>query len=246
MEPREYELMYRVERRHWWYLGMETVTRAVLNRWYRPGANLRILDAGCGTGAAMTTYLSDYGTVTGFDLSELALGFCVLRKARRLARASVSRLPFAPESFDLLTSFEVLYERGVVDDSSAVREFFRVLTRGGRLLLRLPAYEWLRGRHDEVVHTARRYTARRVGALLQENGFRVEHISYTNTFLFPLALIKRAAERLGPSQRNASDLTLKMGPLNGLFRSVLAAEALLVAYAGLPFGLSVIAVGKKA
>lgn len=245
LKPEEYEIMYRVELRHWWYLGMATITQMLLNRWYPLHTNLRILDAGCGTGAAMTTYLTEYGDVTGFDLSDLALGFSRARGAEKLARASAVDLPFVGESFDLVTSFEVLYERAVSSDARALQEFCRVLARGGRLLLRLPAYDWLRGRHDEAVHTARRYTSGQIATLLRENGFVIEHLSYVNMFLFPLALIKRLTERIAPTEDNGSDLTLNPGPLNGLFRAVLALEAPLVTRSSLPFGLSVIAVAQK-
>ena len=50
MRLSEYELMYQLEDRLWWYRGMRAITTAMLDRYYpRPG-RLRILDAGCGTG----------------------------------------------------------------------------------------------------------------------------------------------------------------------------------------------------
>jgi hypothetical protein len=39
-----------------------------------------------------------------------------------------------------------------------------VLRPGGRLLIRLPAYEFLRSKHDRAVHTRRRYDPRGAGA----------------------------------------------------------------------------------
>ncbi len=48
MDPVEYERMYQVEQSHWWYLGMQTITRAMLDR-YVNGSDAQILDAGCGT-----------------------------------------------------------------------------------------------------------------------------------------------------------------------------------------------------
>lgn len=223
---------------------MEAITRAVLQKWV-PFPTSRILDAGCGTGAAMTSYLAEYGTVTGVDLYAEALRFCRKRNAVRLARASVLKLPFASSSFDLVTSFDVLYERAVTDESSALSEFFRILTPNGRVLLRLPAYDWLRGQHDTLIHTNRRYTKKLVAELLEHSGFVVEHLSHANTLLFPVAVIKRLSERIFPPKDERSDLTLNPGIFNDLLKYVLASESSFVARASLPYGLSVIAVARK-
>ncbi len=193
----------------------------------------------------MTTYLADYGKVTGIDISPLALHFCRKRDAERSACASVLDLPLATASFDLITSFDVLYERAVSNELKALREFLRVLVPNGRLLLRLPAYDWLRGRHDEQVHTNRRYTKSSVRRLLEQSGFTVEHISYANMILFPLALVKRLSERISPRGKVASDLTIPIGAFNKLFGRILASEAVFISRMSLPYGLSVIAVARK-
>lgn len=224
---------------------MEAITRAMLARWYRIPSRLFILDAGCGTGAAASTFLADYGTVTGIDIHPLALKFSRKRNLSRLACASVSALPFDSSQFDLVTSFDVLYERAVADDLAALREFVRVLVPGGRVFLRLPAYDWLRGQHDKVVHTNKRYTANRVEHLLAESGLSVERVSFANMFLFPVALLKRLGERLFPIGEENSDLDLNIGLLNGILLKILSSEAPLVVARGLPFGLSVVAVARK-
>jgi ubiquinone/menaquinone biosynthesis C-methylase UbiE len=244
LNPDEYELMYQVEDRHWWYQGMESITRALLQRWVT-FPTPRILDAGCGTGAAMTGYLAEYGTVTGVDLYSQALEFCRKRNAARLTRGSVLQLPFASGSFDLVTSFDVLYERAVSNERAALNQFFRVLSPNGRLLLRLPAYDWLRGQHDKNVHTNRRYTKRLVKELLEQSGFIVEHVSYANMLLFPLAVIKRFGETLLPPGNQRSDLTLDPGIFNNLLKFILAGEAPFIAHARLPYGLSVVAIARK-
>jgi SAM-dependent methyltransferase len=245
MDPEEYARMYRAEDGHWWYRGMASITRAVLDRRYARDGSLRILDAGCGTGAAAVSYLAEYGRVWGMDIHAGALRFCRRRGGGRWARASVLHLPCPEGFFHLVTCFDVLYERAVPSELDALCEFRRVLTAGGRLLLRLPAYEWMRRSHDTVVHTRRRYTRREVGGFLRRSGFIVERLSYANMILLPAAASKKIAERLFPAPRPQSDLALNPGMFNGLLCNLLSFEAPWVANAGLPLGLSVIAVGRK-
>jgi SAM-dependent methyltransferase len=245
MEPSEYRTIYAVEDRHWWYVGMRRITLALLDEVYGGRDDLRILDAGSGTGAAMR-YLSRFGQVTGVDVSPLALDFCRARGLERLSQASVTALPFAAARFDLVTSFDVLYHRAVGDYRAALREFHRVLRPGGRVLLRLPAYDRLRGRHDAVIHTARRFNAGGLSESLRETGFAIERITYANTVLFPLALGKRLLEPLlPPGDPGRSDVAPNPPWLDGALSAVLSAEARWLRRRDLPFGLTVVALGKK-
>lgn len=193
----------------------------------------------------MSTLLADYGQVMGIDIHPLALQYCRMRGVSRIACASVLDLPFASAQFDLVTSLDVLYEKAVDSDLDALREFVRVLIPGGRIFLRLPAYDWLRGRHDEMVHTKKRYTAKQVASLLAESGLVAEHVSFANMFLFPLALVKRIAESLFGSRGAHSDLNASAGLFDAMFEKILMSEATLIARNSLPFGLSVVAVGRK-
>ena len=244
MNREEYEVMYQVEDHHWWYLGMERITRSLLEQAIGQHPSIRILDAGCGTGAVMV-YLAKYGQVTGFDFSAEALRFSRQRGHQSLAQASVIDLPYADGSFDLITSFDVICETGV-DDEQALQEFARALKPGGWLLLRLPAYHWLRGKHDVAVHIQHRFTRGELKTKLTASGFAPERLSYANTVLFPLVVAKRLSERLFRRNQTGSDLTLDPGRLNGLLAGILSAEALLIRSVGLPFGLTVIALARKA
>jgi len=239
----EYAVMYRAEDSHWWYRGMESITRQVIEQHYSRGDRLLILDAGCGTGASMG-YLSDYGTVVGMDYSTEALRFCRLRKRERLGQASVMRLPCRDEIFDLVASFDVICQFGVTDDDLALREFARVLVPGGLLVLRVPGAKWLRGRHDTAADVEKRYNLHEMERKLCAAGLQPEHISHANTFLFPIAVAKRLSERI-ISPQPGSDLTLGMGPFNGLLSAVLSWEAPLIARHRLPFGLTIVALARK-
>jgi SAM-dependent methyltransferase len=247
MERSEYTVMAAVEERHWWYGGMRAIAAALLEPLYGGRHDLRILDAGCGTGGN-ARFLQRYGQVVGVDLAAEALELGGQRLPGVLARGSVLALPFANASFDLVTSFDVLYHRAVPDERPALCEAARVLRPQGRLLLRLPAYEFLRSKHDRAVHTRRRYTAGAVQALLEAAGFIVERISYINSLLFPLPLAQRLIERALPAlERSDSDLSLPAPLVNEALRWPLAAEAAWLAHGrSFPAGLSVVCLARKA
>jgi SAM-dependent methyltransferase len=245
METLEYQRMARVEEAHWWYQGMARLTCSLLDR-YRPSVDsVRLLDAGCGTGGALATYLRSYGAGFGCDLSAIALSIESDRPPNTKARASVTRLPFPDASFDIVTSFDVIYERAVASDRSALLEMSRVLRQRGILLLRAPAHNWLRGQHDRATHTARRYTAGSIRSLLAESGLTPVHLTYANMCLFPAVAAKRLFERVVPPRSDTSDLDWEAGPLNGPLQRLLEAESRWAVAGSLPMGLSVVAVGRK-
>jgi SAM-dependent methyltransferase len=247
MEPEQYAVMARRETRHWWYAGMRRVALAVLDRALDGRADLELLDAGCGTGGT-TTALRRFGNVVGIDLAWEALAPARARGlAGRLARASIEDLPFADAAFDVATSFEVIYHLGVGSDANALRELRRVLKPDGRLLLRVPAHDWLRGEHDRLVHTRHRYTRSEVAEKLSDAGFAVEQLSWANTVLFLPAVAKRLLERENGHSATSGEPDLWQPPdvLNGLLENAVAVEALAIPrHLPLPFGLSVLALAR--
>jgi SAM-dependent methyltransferase len=152
-------------------------------------------------------------------------------------------LPFRYKTFDLVTSFDILYFKGIHDEV-ALQEAARVLNAGGRLLIRVPAFDWLRGTHDARVSTAHRYTSKELAEKLVKSGFEIEFMSYANMILFPFALLKRLSERWLTPQED-SDIAVKVGVFSDFLRKCLVLESRLIPHWRLPFGLSVVALGKK-
>jgi ubiquinone/menaquinone biosynthesis C-methylase UbiE len=244
MEKPEYETMAAVELRHWWYGGMRAVSAALLDRHYAGRRDLRVLDAGSGTGGD-AMFLRRYGEVVALDYAAEAAPIAAGRLPGRFARGSVLELPFADASFDLVTSYDVLYHRWVPDEAPALAEARRVLRPGGRLLIRLPAYEWLRSRHDRQVHTRRRYTAAEVRQILRAAGFVVERCSYVLSLLFPLPAASRLLERFTPDSGEESAMGMPGAPLNAALKAPMALEAAWLGLGGsFPFGLSVMALAR--
>lgn len=241
MKLEEYARMYEAEERQWWYAGMRAISHALLDAHWTPRPGARLLDAGCGTGNNLA-HLAARGRPFGVDLSEEALRFCLTRRVT-VARASVLALPFRDGSFDLVTSFDVLYHRWVSDDRAAAAELARVLAPGGLLLVRVPALRLLWGAHDEAVLSRHRYTRGEVERLLRAAGLELLRASYCNTLLFPLLLARRTLDRL--LGRHGSDVGFLPAPFEWLFRLLLRLEARLIPHLALPVGASVTALARK-
>jgi len=98
----------------------------------KPGE--RILDIAAGTGTSSEPWANEEIEVVPADFS---LGMLRVGRRRRpdmaFTAADAMRLPFADESFDVVTmSFGL---RNVADAETALREFLRVTKPGGRLLV---------------------------------------------------------------------------------------------------------------
>lgn len=245
MQPSEYTRLYELEETLWWFRGMERISTALLERARADaGRSVRVLDAGCGTGG-MLGPLSRFGPVTGVDLFPAAVALASSRRAAPVVRGSVAALPFRAESFGLVTSFDVIYHLDVSDDVAALAEMARVLEPGGTLLLRVPAYDRMRSHHDEAVHTRQRYEKKELVSKLERAGLEPVLVTFANCLLFPLAWLRRSAEKLRPPKGEESEVRAVSPALNALFENVLGLEARLLRRTSLPFGLSLMALARK-
>ena len=239
------EATARAEDAHFWFKGLRRTARQFIEA-ARGGRELRrIVDCGAGTGRNLD-WLREYGDAVGVELSSvgLARGRAL---GRRLVAGSVAALPFKNESFDLATSFDVLYCLDEVTERCAIAEMWRVLKPGGIVIVNAAALDILRGSHSTLTHEVRRYTPARLRRRLEQAGFSVERLTFTNLTPFLPALVLRGLERLSGRVNEASDHDLRVPawPVNRLFNLALAVEAEVLRAMNLPIGTSVMAVGRK-
>lgn len=256
MEKEEYQRIHQNEAHHWWYRALHQFALQclgkVIPRFLKTGpSSIRLLDAGCGTGHFLTRVLTQYpqSSLFGADLSPEAINFASLKsnKTIRLSRGSVCSLPFADNSFDVVTCFDVIYIAEVQDDIQALQEFSRVLTPNGVLLIQVPAFEFLRGQHDQVVHTRHRYRRNELVGSLKKIGFSVPLATYRVTFLFPVIALLRLCQKLAPQHtlESQSDLRPPSPLVNKALGLLMRAENFLLSLTTFPFGVSLFVVASK-
>ena len=247
MKPHEHEIMRSVEDHYWWYQALrEHVAGSI-----KPASpKFSLLDAGCGTGGMLATLREKFpeAELTGIDASEHGVELTADRElGARLTAASVNKIPFPVGSFDFVVSLDVWSHTGV-DDTLAAHETYRVLHPGGRLILNLAAFEFLKGEHDFAVDVERRYTRLQVRALLEGAGFDIERLTYWNaTLMPPIALVRwlsRMRQARAPAEAR-SDFRPLPRPVNSMLRRVAALELNASRHLSLPFGTSVFAVARK-
>ena len=168
-------------------------------------AGMRVLDAGCGSGR----HLCESFRTSGVDVAGVDLKWDDLCKARGylnlmagetsgrwvVARADVTKLPFADGSFDIVVCSEVLEH--IEDNRAAVRELVRVLKPGGDLVVTVPRYGpericWALSRayHREPGGHIRIYRKAELMALLEAAGVRCRLIRYRHSLHAPYWWLK--------------------------------------------------------
>jgi SAM-dependent methyltransferase len=248
MEPYEYATMAALEDTFWWYRGIHGAIADML-RGAGVGAQARILDAGCGTGGNIASLRRQFASEPfGFDFSSEASRFWGDRNMHRAAIASINEIPYASNSFDAVTSIDVL-ESDAVDEGKAVAELCRVTRPGGVLLLVVPAYRWLlTEEHHRAVHASRRYTRPEAVALLHRHAVQVIRATHFFALLFPaIAAYRLMLQRTQQaSEQPHSELKPLPTPINEALTTLMRFERRLLRSFDLPFGSSILVLGRKA
>lgn len=245
MDFEEYAKMYELEGSHWWFRGKRKIARNMITRYASLAPEDWILDVGCGTGGMMEL-LSEYGRPLGLDICSIGLEFACERGLGSLTQGTALTLPFADETFGLITAFDVLYHERVEDDLEALREFCRICRPGGILLLTDSALPILRSQHDEAYHASRRYTASELRRKVTQAGFEVEKLTYVNTLLLPFVFLVRLWKRyVHNGNVPTSDLWAMPAWLNAVLYAIYSLEATLITRVNLPIGSSLVCVARK-
>ncbi len=240
------ELTRLAEHSHFWFRGFRWFVGPHLRRAAAARRDLRLLDAGCGTGANLAM-LAARGAAVGIDLTWSGLGAAREYGHAPVAQASVTAIPFPSATFDIVTSFDVL-QCVTGDDAPAFGEMARVLKPGGTLILNVAAFEALGGGHAVLSQEVRRYTPREVRARAEAAGLRVTTLTCTNLTLLPIVWPVRTWHRWthrGEPAASEAEVRVPAAPVNAVLTALLWMEAQALRVVSLPVGSSILCVADK-
>ena len=237
MERAVYDAMAELDQRHWWYVARRKVLADLIRREAHLPAGARVLEIGCGTGHNLEM-LGEFGTVDALEVDETARALARERLGRDVFSAPLPSLDGIERGgYDMVAAFDVIEH--IPDDKAALDGIARLLRPGGRLVVTVPAHQWMWSAHDVVNHHQRRYSKRALRQLIEGSPLKLDKIGYFNSLLFPVAIAERLASKL--RGREDADLSLPPAPLNQALERIFAAERGLIGRVPLPPGLSLFA-----
>ncbi len=240
MDP-EYARRYRdLHERHWWWRAREAMIVDLLRRLGPEAGFGPILDIGCGD-ALFFERLQEFGAPEGLEPDAQV----VSEETRR--RWNLHLCPFddrfAPgRRYGLILMLDVLEH--LIDDAAALRRAARLLVPGGALVLTVPAFRLLWTSHDDLNCHQTRYTRATMLRALASTPFEIVCLRYFFNWLFPIKLMIRAKEQILGRRSTLPRVPPRM--LNHLFRSLSRCEQHSWGRLPLPFGSSLLMVGRRA
>lgn len=241
MQPSLFKEMASNEQTHWWFVARRAILNKILLKLPQDGVK-EILEVGCGTGGNLDM-LSRYGNIYAMERNETARAFASEKHICELAPGSLPNdIPFNHKTFDIIVALDVLEH--IEKDADALYALYPRLKLGGWLLVTVPAFNYLWSKHDEIHHHKRRYTIKELQINVSAAGFKTVYVSYFNLLLFPIMAASRIMQRLvGDLFPDGRKIPNKY--FNKMLTGLFSIERYLVGTVYLPFGGSIILLGRK-
>jgi glycosyltransferase involved in cell wall biosynthesis len=184
------ELLMRADTDHWWFRSKAALAATAMRRVGRPrGSTGWLVDTGAGSGGVTAMLGWDPSRLAVIEGNEMLVGRAVVRHGLNGIRGGVDELPLADHSVDVVCFLDVLEH--LVQPGLALREAARVLAPGGRVIINVPAHEWLWSKADEALGHVRRYSRPLLREQLADNGFRPIILTHVFSYLVAPVLLKR-------------------------------------------------------
>ncbi|MFM1781942.1 MAG: hypothetical protein RLZZ181_739 [Pseudomonadota bacterium] len=243
MHNREFQEMALDEESHWWFSGRRLLIREFLHKIDLPENSL-ILEVGCGTGGNLNM-LSSFGTVYAFEKNNLARIIAIDKSQHRIQVSNGScpnEIPQYDHKFDLICLFDVLEH--IKEDNETILKLSKFLAQNGKIVITVPAYQWLFGKHDRALKHFRRYSRRGILHLTHATNLEIQRITHFNFFLaVPIICARILSNYLNaPNSKKTPQLP---GIINLILFKIFSLEKFILNKFNMFFGISILVILKK-
>jgi len=192
-----------------------------------------ILDVGCGACRLSKILVEKKYNVTAIDSDEKAVEIAK-KKGIMGFKADISNWK-TDTKFDCVIASDVLEH--IDDDKRIIKKIHAMLKPSGCLILNVPSYKFLFGKHDISLGHKRRYSDDELKTKLEESGFEIENQRHWNLLALPMTiLITRIFKKDYPHERVS-----KLGLLSKTLEKLLLLESKI----NYLFGISILCKARK-
>ncbi|MEL6106661.1 MAG: class I SAM-dependent methyltransferase [Planctomycetota bacterium] len=236
----DYASRYRqLYEQHWWWRSRESVILPLVDQFAAGRTDLRMLDIGCGDGLFFDR-LSQYGKTWGVEVDESI----VSEDGPHRDRIQVGPFDESYQVDDPLSLVLMLDVLEHLDEPEAcLRHALSLLGRDGLAIITVPAFNTLWTRHDDINHHRTRYTKRTFRSVAEAAGMHIDRCEYFFHWVVFAKLLVRLKETLIQGEPKPAELPSP--PVNQLLRTLSKAERAATRWLHLPFGSSLLVIGRK-
>ncbi len=234
------EKLMAADRDHWWFRSKAAFVSTALRRTGGRRSGGWLVDAGAGSGGvtALLGWHPDRVVVIEGNGDLVAQA----RRAHGLAalQGNVDGLPVAAGSADVVCLLDVIEH--LDDPVAALREAARALAPDGRLVVNVPAHQWLWSAADESLGHVRRYDRRLLRRHLAAAGLEPIVLSHVFSWLVLPVWVKRRVASGGEAELGLDQTSVAIDRAAMVLTRI---ERALIGRASAPVGTSLLCVATR-
>ena len=239
-DPHHLDRIEKAESSHFWFASRSDKICKTFDKYVEKSS--RILEIGGGTG-----YIAEKLQQMGYkvELSDAAsngLTYAKKRGIQKLYQFDLFRPPFK-EAFDIICLFDVLEH--LDDEKKALNQLKTMLKPGGKIILTVPAHQWLWSHNDVIAGHKKRYTKKTLSQAFLRSNLKPLSVRYFFIFILPFLLLRTWIQKdQGPSDNEELNLSIPLW-LSSFFRLFTKLEFFMDRFIPNLAGGSLLAVAKK-